>query len=116
MASSVLRATITASEPKNLQQMWLASGISSYVRDVAITKAPDLASASVEPHAVPPADGADRQGSSQQQPERAAAPRAAAPRRSRGRRPGKRATARLRVAPRASGRKAGKSTRKAAKK
>jgi hypothetical protein len=106
MASSFLRATITASEPKDLQRMWLASGISSYVRDVAATKAPALASASVEPYAVLPADGADRQGSSQQPPERAAAPR-----RSR-----KRATARIRVAPRASGRKAGKSTRKAAKK
>jgi hypothetical protein len=104
MASSFMRATITASEPKDLQRMWLASGISSYVRDVAAGKAPTLASASAEPHAVLPADGSDRQGSSQQPLERAAAPR-----RSR-----KRATARIRVAPRASGRKAGKS--KAAKK
>jgi hypothetical protein len=104
MAPSFLRATITASEPKDLQRMWLASGISSYVRDVAATKAPALASASAEPHVVLPAD-ADRQGSDQQPLERAAAPR-----RSR-----KRATARIRVAPRASGRKAGKPARKAAK-
>jgi hypothetical protein len=110
MAPSFLRATITASEPKDLQRMWLASGISSYVRDVA-GKAPALASASPGLQVVLPADGADRQGSSQQPPERAAAPR-----RSRTRRPGKRVTASIRVAPRASGRKAGKATGKAAKK
>src|SRR5260370_42478025 len=44
MASSFLRRTITASAPKDLQQMWLASGTSSYVADVA--PKPVLASAS----------------------------------------------------------------------
>jgi hypothetical protein len=109
MATSLLRRTITASEPKDLQQMWLASGISSYVGDAAATKAPSLASASAEQHAVLPA-GADKQAPSQQPPEPAAAPR-----RSRARRPGKHTTARIRVAPRSSGRKAGKSRRQAAK-
>jgi len=109
MASSFLRATITASAPKDLQQMWLASGISSYVSDVTATKAPALASASAQ-HVVLPAEGADKQAPSQRPSERAAAPR-----RSRGRRPGKRVTARTRVAARASGRKAGKPGRKAAR-
>jgi len=56
-----------------------------------------------------PAEDADRHGTTPQTPARAAAPR-----RSRARRPGK--TARIRVAARSSGRKAGKPTRQAAKK
>src|SRR5882757_10096690 len=59
MASAFLRRTITASEPKDLQQMWLASGITSYVSDVMATKAPALASASTVQHALP-AEDADR--------------------------------------------------------
>jgi hypothetical protein len=109
VASSFLRRTITASQPKDLHAMWLASGISSYVGDAAATKAPSLASVSAE-QVVLPAAGADKQAPAQQPPEPTAAPR-----RSRARRPGKRATARIRIAPRSSGRKAGKSTRKAAK-
>jgi hypothetical protein len=109
MAPSFLRQTITASAPKDLNVMWLASGISSYVGDALATKAPSLASASAV-QVVLPAGGADRQAPAQQPPEPTAAPR-----RSRARRPGKRATARTGVAPRSSGRKAGKSRRKAAK-
>jgi hypothetical protein len=109
MAPSFLRGTITASAPKDLQQMWLASGISSYVADAAATKAPSLASASAV-RVVLPAGGADKQAPAQQPAEPAAAPR-----RSRARRPGKRTTPRIRVAPRSGGRKAGKSGRKAAK-
>jgi len=110
MAPSFLRQTITASEPKDLQQMWLASGVSSYVREAVATEAPSLASASAgQPVALP--TGADKQAPSQSPPE----PRTA-PRRSRARRPGKRVTARIRVAPRSRGRKGGKSTRKAAQK
>jgi len=108
MASSFLRRTITASQPKDLQQMWLASGITAYVGDVTATKAPSLASASAEQRVALPA-GTDQQAPSQQSPERAAAPRS-----SRARRPGKRVSARIRVAPRASARKTGKSKRKAA--
>jgi hypothetical protein len=110
MASSFLRRTITASQPKDLQQMWLASGISSYVGEVTAAKTPTLASASAQPHVVLPASSADKQAPSPQAPEPAAAPR-----RSRARRPGKRTSARIRVTPRASGRKTGKSKRKAAK-
>jgi hypothetical protein len=110
MASSFLRRTITASQPKDLQQMWLASGISSYVGEVTAAKAPTLASASAQPHVVLPASSADKQAPFPQAPEPAAAPR-----RSRARRPGKRTSARIRVTPRASGRKTGKSKRKAAK-
>ena len=108
MASSFLRRTITASQPKDLQQMWLASGITAYVGDVTATKAPSLASASAEQRVALPA-GTDQQAPSQQSPARVAAPRS-----SRARRPGKRVSARIRVAPRASARKTGKSKRKAA--
>ena len=107
MASSFLRRTITASAPKDLQQMWLASGISSYVADVA-TKS-TLASASSEQRAMLPTV-ADHQAPSQQPPERTVAPR-----RSRAGRPGKRGTARIRVTARSSARKTAKSRRKAAK-
>jgi hypothetical protein len=109
MASSFLRGTITASEPKDLHQMWLASGISSYVADVA--PKPALASASSEQHVALPT-AADRQAPAPQQPERAVAPR-----RSRARRPGKRGTARIRVTARSRARKTNKSKsrRKAAK-
>jgi hypothetical protein len=110
MASSFLRRTITASAPKDLQQMWLASGITSYVGDVMTSKAPSLASASPGRPVLLPADGADKQAPSQQPSEHTAAPR-----RSRAGRPGKRVSARIRVTPPASGRKAGKSRRKAAK-
>jgi hypothetical protein len=109
MASSFLRRTITASQPKDLQQMWLASGVSSYVGEVTAARAPALASAAAQPHVVLPA-GTDKQAPFPQPPEPAAAPR-----RSRARRPGKRTSARIRVTPRASGRKARKSKRKAAK-
>jgi hypothetical protein len=108
-ASTFLRHTITASAPRDLQAMWLASGVSSNVVDAAVAKPPSLASASAEQRVALPADGADKQAPAGQ-PERAAAPR-----RSRARRPGKRGSARLRLAARSSGRKAGKSTRKAAK-
>jgi len=109
MAPSFLRQTITASQPKDLQQMWLASGISAYVREAVATKAPSLASASARPVALP--TDADKQAPSQSPPE----PRTA-PRRSRARRPGKRVTARIGAAPRSRGRKRAKSTRKAAQK
>jgi hypothetical protein len=105
MASGTLRHTITAGAPKDLQQMWLASGISAYVNDITAAKAPALASASAVPHVVLPASDADQHGSSPQP----AAP-ATAPRRSRARRPGKAGPARTRVATRSSGRKAGKTS------
>jgi uncharacterized protein YcbK (DUF882 family) len=103
MASGTLRRTITAGEPKDLQQMWLASGISAYVNEVTATKAPALASAASVPHVVLPAVDADTHGSSPQP----AAP-ATAPRRTRARRPGKTGSARTRVATRSSGRKTAK--------
>jgi hypothetical protein len=106
MASSFLRRTITASEPKDLPQMWLASGISTYVADV--TTKPTLASASPGQRVMlPPV--ADQQAPSQQPPEGAVAPR-----RSRARKPGKRGTARIRLTTRSSARKTSKSRRKAA--
>jgi hypothetical protein len=114
MASATLRRTITAAEPKDLQQMWLASGISTYVNEVTAAKAPALASASAVAHVVLPAADIDQPGSSPQP----AAP-ATAPRRSRARRPGKAGEARTSVATRSSGRKTGKTgktTRKAATK
>jgi len=45
-APAFLRKTITASAPKDLQQMWLASGVTSYVGEVTATfaKPPALAS------------------------------------------------------------------------
>jgi hypothetical protein len=100
MAPSFLRATITASEPKDLTRMWLASGIRAYVGDTAPDKTPSLASAANTPAA--PSSDTGEQALAAPQP----APRNA-PRRSRARRPGKRATARIRAAARASGRKAG---------
>ena len=109
MAPSFLRPTITAGEPKNLQRMWLASGISSYVGEDAPTKSPTLASASAKLQVVPPTV-TDKQAPSQPPPEPSTAPR-----RSRGRRPGKSVTARIRVAPRSRSPKAGQSKRKAAK-
>jgi hypothetical protein len=108
MASRALRATITASEPRDLQRMWLASGISAHLGDAAA--GPTLASAT-ERKAVLSAAVADAPAPAPQP--------ATAPRRSRARRPGKRTAARIRVAPRASGRKTGKSkaaARKTAKK
>jgi hypothetical protein len=108
MAPSFLRGTITASAPKDLHVMWLASGISSYVVDALAAKAPSLASASAVQVVLPAGD--DKQAPAHQPPEPAAAPR-----RPRARRPGKRTTAPIRVAPRSSGRKSGKAGRKAAK-
>jgi hypothetical protein len=107
MASSFLRRTITAGEPKDLQQMWLASGISAYVADV--TTKPTLASASPGQRVALPAI-ADPQAPAPQPPESAVAPR-----RSRARKPGKRGTARIRLTTRSSARKTGKSRHKAAK-
>jgi hypothetical protein len=107
MASSVLRRTITASEPKDLEQMWLASGINTYVVDV--TTRPTLASATSEQRVGLPTV-ADKQATSPQPPEPTGAPR-----RSRIRRPGKRGAARIRVSARTSARKTGKSRRRAAK-
>jgi hypothetical protein len=106
MASSFLRRTITASEPKNLQQMWLASGVNAYVVDV--TTKPTLASATPEQRVGLPTV-ADQQATSPQSPEPARAPR-----RSRAR-PGKRGAARIRVSARSSARKKGKPRRRAAK-
>jgi hypothetical protein len=55
-APSFLRKTITASEPKDLPKMWLASGVTSYVGEVTAAFAkPELASASPEHPAAPPA-------------------------------------------------------------
>jgi hypothetical protein len=105
MAPGFLRATITASAPRDLERMWLASGIRAYVGGHE-PAGPSLASAG-ERKAVLSAAGVDQQAPAQPQP-------ATAPRRSRARKPGKRTAARIRVAPRASGRKAG--TKKAAKK
>jgi hypothetical protein len=105
MAPSFLRLTITAGEPKNLQRMWLASGISSYVGEDAPTKSPTLASASAKQQVAPPTV-TDKQAPSQPPPEPSTAPR-----RSRARRPGKSVTARIRVAPRSRSPKAGQSKR-----
>jgi hypothetical protein len=108
MASSFLRRTITASAPKDLQQMWLASGINSYVADV--TAKPALASASPGQRVILPTV-ADPQAPAAPQPPQATA----APRRSRARKPGKRGSARIRLTTRSSARKTSKSGRKAAK-
>jgi hypothetical protein len=108
MAPSFLRATITAREPKDLQRMWLASGIRDHVGEAAADTAPSLASASERKAALSAAAPADQQAPAAPQPQPTAAPR-----RSRARRPGKRTNARIRVAPRASGRK---TVKKAAKK
>jgi hypothetical protein len=103
MAPAFLRATITASQPKDLQRMWLASGISAHVRDSApvgdAVAGPSLASAG-ERKAVLWAAVADPQA-----PPAEPQPTTTAPRRTRARRPGKRAGTSIRVAPRASGRK-----------
>jgi hypothetical protein len=76
-ASTFLRHTITASEPKDLPQMWLASGVSSYVGEVtgALAKLPTLASALFAQPAVPPAE-AERLVPLPRQPGQRAAPRA----------------------------------------
>jgi hypothetical protein len=105
-ASSFLRHTITADAPKDLQAMWLASGVGTNLID-ADAKPPSLASAAAGRRVALPADDGDRQAPSQAPSERAAAPR-----RSRGRRPGKRGTMRNRLTPRASGRKGAKAGRK----
>jgi hypothetical protein len=107
MASSFLRRTITASEPKDLQQMWLASGINTYVADV--TTKPALASISAGQRVLLPTV-ADPQASAPQPPEGAVAPR-----RSRTRKPSKRGTARIRLTPRSRARRTSKSGRRAAK-
>jgi hypothetical protein len=107
VASSLLRRTITASEPRDLQQMWLASGVAAYVVDVTTT--PALASATPEQPAGLPTV-ADKRATSHQFPEPTGAPR-----RSRTRRPGKRGAARIRVAARSSARKKGRSRRRAAR-
>ena len=107
MAPSFLRQTITAGEPKDLQRMWLASGISSYVGEDALGQSPTLASASAKQQVASPAvTDAPSQPTSEP---------STAPRRARRRRPGKSGTARIRVAPRSRSRKAGKSERKAEK-
>jgi hypothetical protein len=109
MASSFLRRTITASEPKNLQAMWLASGISANVSEAANAKAANVASASFAGKPLQSAQGdADHDAAGAPQPEPGTAPR-----RSRSRRTGKRTSARIRVAPRGDRRKP---ARKAAKK
>ena len=69
VAPSFLHHTITASEPKNLHTMWLASGIKAFVDEVTAIKPPSLASV------VGSADS-DKQAPAPQQPARVAAPRA----------------------------------------
>jgi hypothetical protein len=51
VASIQLRQTISASEPKDLHQMWLASGIKSYVADITLAEAskPDVRASDEEP-------------------------------------------------------------------
>jgi hypothetical protein len=111
MAPNFLRATITASAPKDLTRMWIASGIRTFVSDTVPGKAPSLASATTVP-AVLSGDADNQAPAAPQQP------LSTAPRRTDARRPGKRATARIAVAPRATGRKAGarKATTKGAAK
>jgi hypothetical protein len=57
-APGLLRGTITAREPRDLQRMWLASGVTSDVGEVTATfaKPPVLASATREQPAVPAVD------------------------------------------------------------
>jgi hypothetical protein len=57
-APDFLRRTITASEPKDLQKMWLASGVTSYVGEVtaAFARPPALASAANEQPLAPAID------------------------------------------------------------
>ncbi|HEY0418774.1 MAG TPA: hypothetical protein VGC80_04575, partial [Acetobacteraceae bacterium] len=107
MASGTLRRTITAGEPKNLQQMWLASGISAHVDEAAAEmasipvakvavagKPPSLASAAAQPVALaPPAAPPEPATPPAPPPERATAPR-----RARKRRPPKAATSAGRTA------------------
>ncbi|HEY6255403.1 MAG TPA: hypothetical protein VIY51_06370 [Xanthobacteraceae bacterium] len=104
-ASSFLRRTITASAPKDLRAMWLASGITKYVNDVTTTPMPTLAaSASVPQRSLPVAP-------LPQQDEPTTTPR-------RARRSGSRKTARQdasRARPRVDRRKNGKSARRPAK-
>jgi hypothetical protein len=75
IAASSWHQTITASEPKNLREMWLASGISSYVNDVAATKPPTPASAVVAERLLLPAGAADQGAPAEPQPRPATAPR-----------------------------------------
>jgi hypothetical protein len=57
-APGFLRKTITASEPKDLQKMWLASGVTSYVGEVtaSFARPPALASATSAQPAAPAVD------------------------------------------------------------
>jgi hypothetical protein len=102
VAPSFLHHTITASEPKNLHTMWLASGIKAFVDEVTGIKPPSLASV------VGSADS-DKQAPAPQHSARVAAPRAtrARPVRKRGI-PQRSRQAEAQGAPR---RRAGKSTR-----
>jgi hypothetical protein len=86
VAASAWRPTITASEPRDLHRMWLASGISAYVDEADAQKPPSLASASAPSASAASATvadvplplaggGVDRDASAEAKPKRTRAPR-----------------------------------------
>ncbi|HEY6255992.1 MAG TPA: hypothetical protein VIY51_09400 [Xanthobacteraceae bacterium] len=63
MASAYLRATITGNGPRDLPQMWLASGVSSHVDDIELADAPNLVVSDSSPAiALPPVRKRANQG------------------------------------------------------
>jgi hypothetical protein len=92
VAAAAWRATITASAPKDLHGMWLASGISAHLGDAPAAPPPTLASAAVEEKALAADGAADTGAPAQPQPTRRSAPR-----RSRTGRQDKRTTPRTRA-------------------
>jgi hypothetical protein len=100
IAAGAWHQTITASAPKDLREMWLASGVRAYVGDDAPVKPPSFASA-VGPAAnlsnagVPAEDASLRQsGAAMDAPQGPQPTRATAPRRRRARPQRRRARAR----------------------
>ncbi len=112
VAPSFLRHTITASQPKDLHAMWLASGISSLVADVTAANSLATNSLATKPASLAsvagPADG-DKQAPAPQQPARVAAPRVVRARS--GRKRGAPARGRAAEGQRSPRRRTGKSTR-----
>jgi hypothetical protein len=86
-APQVLRATITASEPKDLQRMWLASGIKAFVGAGAEPPAPALVASGAAQDQVGEGKGAvpvetTEAAQEERRPARGGAPKRAGPRRS----------------------------------
>ncbi len=77
VAAAYLRRTITGNEPKDLRQMWLASGVSAYVEEATGAR-PTLAASAASPVKTTalPAGSAPDQIPEPQSPERRSAPKA----------------------------------------